>query len=81
MNPLCLGITHANGNIEEINENKYLFFDSLDENKELLKKYDDVFNGIMGKIKEITNDECDYEKDYMKNKFNSDDNLPLDKPL
>ena len=81
MNPLCLGITHANGYIEEINENKYLFFDSLDENKELLKKYDDVFNGIMGKIKEITNDECDYEKDYMKNKFNSDDNLPLDKPL
>ena len=39
------------------------------------------FNGIMGKIKEITNDECDYEKDYMKNKFNSDDNLPLGKPL
>ena len=43
MNPLCLGITHANGYIEEINENKYLFFDSLDENKELLKKYNDVF--------------------------------------
>ena len=26
-------------------------------------------------------DECDYEKDYMKIKFNSDDNLPLNKPL
>ena len=47
----------------------------------LLKKYNDVFNGIMGNIKEIRNDECDYEKDYMKIKFNSDDELPLNKPL
>ena len=35
----------------------------------------------MGKIKGVSNDECDYEKDYMKIKFNSDDNLPLNKPL
>ena len=81
MNPLYLRITHANGYIEEINENKYLIFDSIDENKELLKKYNDVFNGIRDKIKEINSDECDYEKDYMKIKFNSDDNLPLNKPL
>ena len=81
MNPLHLRITHANGYIEGINENKYLVFDSIDENKELLKKYKDVFNGIMGKIKEVSSDECDYEKDYMKIKFNSDDNLPVNKPL
>ena len=81
VNPLYLHITHASGYIKEINENKYLIFDSIDENKELLKKYNDVFNGIMGKIKEVSNDECDYEKDYMKIKFNSDDNLPLNKPL
>ena len=56
-------------------------FDSIDENKELFKKYNDAFNGIMDKIKEVSNDECDYEKDYMKIKFNSDDNLPLKKPL
>ena len=54
---------------------------SIDENKELLKKYNDVFNEIRDKIKEINNDDCDYEKDYMKIKFNSDDNLPLNKPL
>ena len=54
---------------------------SIDENKELLKKYNDVFNGIRDKIKEVSNDECDYEKDYMKIKFNSDDNLPLNRPL
>ena len=26
-------------------------------------------------------DECNYEKDYMKIRFNSDDNLPLNKQL
>ena len=38
VNPLYLRITHANGYIEEINENKYLIFDFVDENKVLLKK-------------------------------------------
>ena len=33
VNPLYLGITHANGYLKEINENKYLIFHSLDENK------------------------------------------------
>ena len=61
--------------------NKYLVFDSTDENKELLKKYNDFFNGIRDKIKEVSSDECDYEKDYMKIRFNSDDDLPLDKPF
>ena len=58
-----------------------MVFDSTDENKELIKKYNDVFNGIRDKIKEVSSDECDYEKDYMKIRFNSDDNLPLNKPL
>ena len=37
MNPLYLLINHANGYIEEKGVNKYLVFDSTDENKELLK--------------------------------------------
>ena len=81
VNPLCLLINDASGYIEEINENKYLIFDCVDENKDLLKKYNDVFNRIMDKIKELSNDEFDYEKDYIKISFNSDDNLPLNKPL
>ena len=81
VNPLYLTITHASGYIEEKGVNKYLVFDSTDENKELLKKYNDVFNGIRNKIKKISDDEYDYEKDYMKIKFNSDDGLPLNKPL
>ena len=81
MNPLYLGVDHANGYIEEKGANKYLIFDSPDENKELLKKYNDVFNGIRDKIEEISSDECHYEKYYMKIAFNSDDDLPLNKPL
>ena len=76
VNPLYLIIAHASGYIEEKGVNKYLVFDSTDENKELLKKYNDVWNGIKSKIKEISSGECDYEKYYMKIKFNSDDNLP-----
>ena len=74
-------VNHASGYIEEKGVNKYLIFDSTDENKELLKKYNDVWNGIKNKIEEVSSGECDYEKDYMKIKFNSDDDLPLNKPL
>ena len=81
MNLLYLYVHHASGYIDEKGTNKYLVFDSTDENKELLKKYNDVFNGIRDKIKEVCSDECDYEKDYMKIKFNSDDDLPLNKQL
>ena len=81
INPLYLGITHVNGYIEEKGIDKYLVFDSTDENKEFLKKYNDVFNGIRDKIGEINNNECDYEKDYMKIKFNLDDDLALNKSL
>ena len=62
MNPLYLRSDHANGYIEEKGVNKYLTFDSTDEKKELLKKKNDVFNGIRDKIKEINSGECDYEK-------------------
>ena len=77
VNLLYLLINHANGYIKEKGVNKYLIF----ENKELLKKYNDVWNEIKNKIKEVSSGECDYEKDYMKIAFNSNDDLPLNKPL
>ena len=82
VNPLYLLVNHASGYIEEKNGNKYLIFDSVDENKEVLKKYADVWDGIKNKIKAINGGkENDYGKDYMKIKFNSDNDLPLNKPL
>ena len=63
VNPLYLRINHASGYIEEKNGNKYLIFDSVDENKEVLKKYADVWDGIKNKIKAINGDkENDYGK-------------------
>ena len=81
MNPLYLLVNYASGYIEEINGNKYLIFDTIDENKYLLKKYNDVWSGIKNKIEAVSSSECDYEKDYMKIKFNSDNGLPLNKTL
>ena len=62
---------------------KYLICDdSVNENKELLKKYANVWDGIRNKMKTINGGkENHYGKGYMKIKFNSDDNLPLNKPL
>ena len=76
---MYLLVNHANGYIEEKNVNKYLIFvDSLNENKELLKKYTDVWDGIKSKIKTINISKGNnYEKDYMKIKFNYDDDKPL----
>ena len=76
---MYLLVNHANRYIEEKGVNKYLIFDSADENKELLKKY--VWNGIKNKIERVSSVRCDYEKDYLKVKFNSDDSLPLNTPL
>ena len=58
-----------------------MVFDDTDENKKLLKRYDDVFNRIIDKIKKIDDDWLEYAKDYVKIRFISDDNLPPKKPL
>ena len=59
-----------------------IFDDSVNENKAQLKKYADVWDGIKDKIKAINGGEENYyEKNYMKIKFNSDNDLPLNKPL
>ena len=79
---MYLNVNHAKGYIEEKNESKYLIFDSTDENKELLRKYQDVWSGTKNKFEAISSGECDCEKDYIKIRFNSDDDdLPLNKPL
>ena len=58
LNPLYLTISHASGYIEEKKVNKYLIFNSTelhstDENKELLKRYNDAFSGIRNKINKM----------------------------
>ena len=82
MNSLNLRINQASGYIEEKNGNRYLIFDFVDENKEVFKKYGDLWDRIKNKLKAINGDkENYYGKDYMKIKFNSGDDLPLNKLL
>ena len=53
-----------------------------DENREVLKKYTELSNGIKNEIETTTGGKKgEYGKDFMKIKFNTDDNLPLNKPL
>ena len=83
VNLLYLLVNHASGYIEEKNGNKYFIFDdSVDKNKGLLKKYADVWVGIKYEIKTVNDGkENNYGKDYMIIKFNPDVDLPLNKPL
>ena len=87
VNSLYLIISEVDGYIKEKNGSKYLVFDSANENNEVLKKYNELWDGIKNEIKTIyggKTSKCssaEYDKDFMKIKFNSDDNLPLTKTL
>ena len=55
---------------------------SSDENKEVLKKYNELWDGIKDDIETINDGKVgEYDKDFIKNKFDTDDDLPLNKPL
>ena len=70
------------GFIAEKRGNKDLNIVFADNNDEVLKKYKDVLSGIKNCIGKINNNKSgEYEKDHMKIKFNSDDQLPLNKQL
>ena len=58
-----------------------MILNSTNDKKKLLKKYKGVWIGIKNKIEAINSGNCDYGKDYMKIRFNPDDNLPLNKSL
>ena len=80
-NPMYLMIGKLTGHIEENNGNKYLVFNSSDENKKVLKKHAELWDGIKNKIKNINDGEWKYGKDLTKIKLDTNDDLPLNKPL
>ena len=70
------------GFIEEKNGDKYLNIALTDRNSEVLKKYSEVWNEIKNCIEKINDIELgEYDKDFMKIKFSSDDHIPLNKLL
>ena len=80
-NPLYLMINEMIGHFEEKNENKYLVLDDVNENKEVSKKYEEVWEGVKKEIETINGGEkIEYGKDLKKIRFESNDDLPLNKP-
>ena len=82
VNPLYLLINELDGFIEEKEGSKFLNISLTYNNNDVLVKFEEVWRGIKDQIKKINNGSVDeYAEDYMKIKFNSDDNLPLNKIL
>ena len=82
VNPLYLIIAQVDGYIEENNGNKYLTFASTDKSKKVLEKYTKLWDKTKFHIQTMNADKSgEYNKDYIKIKFNSDDDLPLNKML
>ena len=82
VNPLYLLINELDGFIEEEEGSKYLNISLTHNNNDVLVKYAEVWRGIKDQIKKINNGSVgEYAEDYMKIKFDSDDNLPLNKIL
>ena len=77
---MYLLIGEVDGLIEESNGNKYFIFALADGNKEALAKFTIPWNEIKYLIETINEGKVgEYGKDFMKIKFNSDDNLLLNK--
>ena len=75
-----MNFKELDGFIDEKNGNKYLNITLTNINNDVLINYAEVWSGIKDQIKKINNDSIsEYDKDYMKIKFDSDDNLPLNK--
>ena len=82
VNPLYLMIDEMIGHFEEKNENKYLVLDEINENKEVSNKYKEVWKGIKKEIETINSGKkFEYGKDFKKIRFESNDDLPLNRVL
>ena len=79
---MYLMIDEMIGQFEEKNENKYLVLDDVNENKDVSKKYEELWEGVKKEIETINGSEKNaYGKNYMKIRFKSNDDLLLNKPI
>ena len=54
----------------------------MDENNEVLKNYKELWDGIKNEIETINDGKkAEYYKDFVKIKYDTDDNLPINKTL
>ena len=82
VNPLYLMINEMIGHFEGKNGNKYLVLDDVNENKEVSKKYKEVWEGTKKEIETINRGtKTEYRKDFKKIRLECNDDLPLNKPI
>ena len=80
VNPLYLLISELDGFIEEKEGSNYLNISLTHNNNDVLVKFTEFWRGIKDQIKKINNSSVNkYAEDYMKIKFDSNDNLALSK--
>ena len=72
-------INKIKGHFEEVDGDKYLIISS--ENGDIMQEYQEIFDGIKEIIKKINDysQPIKYDDNYMKIKFNTDNNIPLKK--
>ena len=68
-------INRIDGCVEETNGNKHLKIADTSRTNKVLKKYNQEFNGIKYHVKKISDNRSEYDKEYMKIKFNTDDDI------
>ena len=76
VNPLYLRIINTNGQFRKGKDNAWYLVIS---DKDVYKKLVDIFESIKNKITEKTWDVVEYDKDYIKIKFESNNIFPIDK--
>ena len=70
------------GHFEEKSGNKCLVLDDVNENKKFQKKYEEVWEDVKKEIETINcGEKVEYGKDFLKIRFESNDDLPLNKPI
>ena len=81
VNPLYRIFIKVNRYFEKMNGKKYLTLVPTNESKEKIKKYEELWSKFINLIRLITKNSDDYDEKYMKIKFNSDEELPLNKTI
>ena len=79
--PLYLIFNIVNGYFKETNGNRYLMLVPTNESKEKIKNYEELWSKMRDLTRSITKTSDDYYEKYMKIKFNSDDELPVNKTI
>ena len=81
VNPLQLIINKVNGYFEETNTNKYLTLVFVNDSKEKIEKYKELWIKIRDLIRSITENVDGCDEEYIETRFNSDNELYLNKAI